>query len=157
MKILILFLGLIIVNLYAQSEKLEVSAKSFETDLKKGITELNGDVVITKGSDKLWADKVVIYSNQKNQPQKYTATGNVRFYAKLPDKEIKGRAKNAIYDVIKDEYQLIDSAVLEEIDKQNIVKGNLIIFNPSTQEASVKGSQKKPSTMSFIIENEQEQ
>lgn len=135
------------------SQTLNVSAHSFKSDLKKGVTELNGDVVIIKGNDKLWADQVVIETNAKNQPQKYTAIGNVRFYTKMPDKEMKGQSKKAIYDVQKDEYQLIDNAMIEEIGKKNIIKGKIIILNPKTQEASVKGSSEKPSTMTFIIDD----
>lgn len=134
------------------ADTLEVSAKTFQSDLKKGLTQLNGEVLVVKGEDKLWADKVVIETNKKNKPQKYTATGNVRFYAKMPDKEMRGRANKAVYNVIKDEYQLIDSAVIEEIGKKNIIKGNIIVLNPQTQEAFVKGSSQKPGMMTFIME-----
>ncbi|TLD97251.1 lipopolysaccharide transport periplasmic protein LptA [Helicobacter jaachi] len=134
-------------------EKLEVSAKSFQSDLKKGVTELNGEVVVVKGGDKLWADKVIIQTDKKNQPQKYTAIGNVRFHTKMPDKEMKGKAAKAIYDALKDEYQLIDNAIIEEVGKQNTIKGNIIVFNPKTQEAFIKGSNQKPGMITFIMES----
>ncbi|AAP77925.1 lipopolysaccharide transport periplasmic protein LptA [Helicobacter hepaticus] len=135
------------------ADTLEVSAKVFQSDLKNGLTELSGEVLVVKGEDKLWADKVVIETNKKNKPQKYTATGNVRFYAKMPNKEMRGKAKKAVYNVIKDEYQLIDSAMLEEIGKKNIIRGNMIVFNPQSQEAFVKGSSQKPGMMTFIMED----
>ncbi|WP_233706568.1 lipopolysaccharide transport periplasmic protein LptA [Helicobacter marmotae] len=136
----------------ASTEQLQVSAKKIESDLKKGQTLLNGDVVVTKGGDTLWADKVLIETNKKNQPTRYVASGNVRFHTKLPDKEFKGKAKKAIYDVQKDEYQLIDNAMIEEVGKQNSIKGDVITFSPSTEEALVKGSDKKPSVLTFIME-----
>ena len=135
------------------ADTLEVSAKVFQSDLKNGLTELSGEVLVVKGEDKLWADKVVIETNKKNKPQKYKATGNVRFYAKMPNKEMRGKAKKAVYNVIKDEYQLIDSAMLEEIGKKNIIRGNMIVFNPQSQEAFVKGSSQKPGMMTFIMED----
>lgn len=91
--------------------------------MQKGITELSGEVLVIRGEDRLWADQVIIETNKKRQPQKYTATGNVRFYAKLPDKEVKGQAKKAIYDVQKDEYQFIDSASIEEVGNKNLITG----------------------------------
>lgn len=141
--------------LWGEEDTIQVSAKSFQSDLKKGITQLNGDVVVIKGGDTLWADKVVIESDKKNRPQKYTATGNVRFHTKMPDKEMKGKAKKAVYDVNKDEYQLIDSAMIEEIGKKNTIKGDVIVFNPKTQEASIKGSDQKPGMITFTIEKKQ--
>lgn len=139
-----------------ESNTLKVSAKSFQSHLQKGITELKGEVIITKGEDKLYADKVIIHSNHKNQPQKYTATGNVRFFANAQERQMKGRAKKAVYNVAKDEYHLMDNALIEEVNTKNIIKGSTIIFNPKTQQATVQGSKNKPSTMSFVIENGKE-
>ena len=134
-------------------ENMEVSAKNFHSNLKKGITELEGEVIVSKGDDRLWADKVIIEMDKNNKPLKYTAIGNVRFLAKLPEREMRGRAKRAIYDAKKDEYQLIDNAFIEEVGKKNTIKGNVIIFNPKTQEASIQGSNQKPGVMTFIIED----
>ena len=145
--------ALLICGFGLKANTLEVSAKAFTSDLKKGITELNGEVLVIRGEDRIWADKVVIQTNKKNQPQKYTATGNVRFYAKFPDKEVRGQAKKAIYDAQKNEYQLIDGASIQEVGQKNTLTGNLIVFNMKTQEASVKGSSKKPSVMTFIMED----
>lgn len=148
---------LLCVFAWGKEEVLQVSAKNFQSDMKKGITELQGEVVVTKGGDTLWADKVIIETDKKNRPQKYTAIGNVRFHTKMPDKEMKGKAKKAIYDVAKDEYQLIDNAMIEEIGKQNTIKGNVIVFNPQTQEASIKGSNQKPGVITFIIEDKKQE
>ena len=51
------------------ADTLEVSAKVFQSDLKNGLTELSGEVLVVKGEDKLWADKVVIETNKKNKPR----------------------------------------------------------------------------------------
>lgn len=135
------------------ADTLEVSAKKFTSDMQKGITELNGEVLVARGEDRLWADQVIIETNKKRQPQKYTAIGNVRFYAKLPDKKVKGQAKKAIYDVQKDEYQFIDTASIEEVGKKNLITGNLIILNIKTQEASVKGSGQRPGVITFTMDS----
>ena len=149
----LLFLNICV---FGASAQLEVSANAIQSDLKKGETILTGNVIVIKDEDKLWADKVVIEINKKNQPLKYTATGNVRFYAKMPNKEVNGRAKKAMYDVQKDEYRLIDNAMVEESNKHNIIRGNLIVFNPTTEEASIKGSNQKPSVITFTMDNANE-
>lgn len=135
------------------TQHLEVSAKNIESDLKKGESILDGDVFVKRGEDKLWADKVFIESDKKLQPIKYTAIGNVRFYAKTQDKEMQGKANKAIYDVKKGEYQLLDNAMLEEIGKKNTIRGNIITFNPHSQEAQVAGSNQKPSVVTFIMDD----
>ncbi|CUU40865.1 MULTISPECIES: lipopolysaccharide transport periplasmic protein LptA [Helicobacter] len=147
-----------LVNFFALSlsatETLQVSAKKIKSDLKNGETTLSGDVFITKGEDKLWADSVIIETNKKNQPLKYTAIGSVRFYVKMPNKEISGRAKKATYDVQKDEYKLLDNAVIEEKGKTNIIRGNMIVLSPATEEASIQGTKQKPSVVTFSLDNE---
>lgn len=139
---------------FGETAQLEVSAKTIQSNLKKGQTILSGDVFVTKGEDKLWADEVVIETNKKNQPLKYTASGNVRFSVKMPDKEMSGRAKKAIYDVQKDEYSLMDNAVVEEKGKKNVIRGNVIILNPTTEEAFIQGSKQKPSMLTFTMDKE---
>ena len=141
----------------ATSSHLEVSAKTIQSDLKKGQTILSGEVMIIKGEDKLWADEVVIQTDKKNQPLTYTAIGNVRFYTKMPDKKIKEKKKRAVYDVQKDEYQLFNNAMIEEVGKSNAIRGNIITLNPTTQEASVKGSNQKPSVLTFIMEDDKKE
>ena len=81
----------------------------------------------------------------------------MRFYTKMPDKKIKGRAKRAVYDVQKDEYQLFNNAMIEEVGKSNAIRGNIITLNPTTQEASVKGSNQKPSVLTFIMEDDKKE
>lgn len=136
--------------LSAFSDVVEVSANSFISNALT--TELNGSVVVKKGQDTLQADKAIIQTDKNKKPTTYTAIGNVSFYAKLPDREIKGKANKAIYDAINDEYQLISNAKLEEIGKNNTITGDLIIFNMKTQEVSVSGSAKKPSVITFSID-----
>ena len=46
--------------------------------------------------------------------------------------------------------------MIEEIGKQNTIKGNVIVFNPQTQEASIKGSNQKPGVITFIIEDKKQ-
>ncbi len=42
------FLLFLCVCVWGQDEILQVSAKNFKSDMKKGITELQGEVVVTK-------------------------------------------------------------------------------------------------------------
>lgn len=137
----------------AEKSTLHISAQSLSANLNTGLIELNGKVVATKASDKLLANSVIIESKH-NKPLKYTAIGNVEFFANDKDKQMRGKALKAIYNVLNDEYQLLDSAELSEIGTDNVIKGNSIIFSAKAQSAYVKGSKQKPSSVTLSIEQE---
>ena len=72
------------------AEKLEVNAKTFRSDDRTNLIELNSDVFVKKANDKLWADKVVIKTDKKrtntksnphSRPDWINITPSMPFYA----------------------------------------------------------------------------
>ncbi|MGB1109084.1 MAG: lipopolysaccharide transport periplasmic protein LptA [Gammaproteobacteria bacterium] len=58
------------------NQPIGIEADFAEFNRDKGITIYNGHVVIEQGSRRFWADKVHIYTNDKDQLEKIIALGN---------------------------------------------------------------------------------
>ncbi|MGB5965421.1 MAG: lipopolysaccharide transport periplasmic protein LptA [Sulfurimonadaceae bacterium] len=138
-----------------QAEQLKVVAKSFHGDEKSGITVFKGDVKITKGSDKLNADTVTIYTNAKRKPTKYVAEGNVSFFIKTENKSIyKGTAGKAVFVPAKKEYHFYKSVHIKQIDEKKEINGEEVVISTVEGKARAKGGDTKPVIMTFEIEEE---
>ena len=46
------------------------------------------------------------------------------------------------------------SSEAEEKGKKNVIRGNVIILNPTTEEAFIQGSKQKPSMLTFTMGKE---
>nr|WP_231622542.1 lipopolysaccharide transport periplasmic protein LptA [Helicobacter heilmannii] len=139
-------------------ETLEVTADKFLANDQKKMTIIQGNVHIKKGKDTLTADKVVIYTNAKRKPTKYEAIGNVHFHLFTEDgREVKGHSDRLIYDALKQEYRLLQNAVVDEVGKVNSVKGEEIILSKEHGYADVLGGKDKPATFVFDMEDIQKE
>ena len=137
--------------------QLKIVAKSFTSDEKSGITVFSGDVKITKGSDKLNASKVTVYTNAKRKPIKYVAKGNVSFYIKTENKSIyKGTAGKAIFIPAKKEYHFYQNVHIEQLNEKKEINGEEVIISTVEGKAHAKGGDTKPVVMTFEIEEEEE-
>lgn len=140
-----------------QAEQLKVVAKSFHGDEKSGITVFKGNVKITKGSDKLNADTVTIYTNAKRKPTKYIATGNVSFFIKTENKSIyKGTAGKAVFVPAKKEYHFYKNVHIAQIDEKKEIIGEEVVISTVEGKARAKGGDRKPVIMTFEIEEEED-
>lgn len=137
-------------------DTLEIRAKHFSINDTTNLTELSGEVFIKKGEDKLWADKVTITMDKKHKPLEYTATGNVRFYAQQQEREVDGSAQKIIYDTLNDEYRLYDNAKITERGAKNAITGNFITFNTKKGQAQSQGTQNRPTTLIFMLDNDKD-
>lgn len=147
-----LAIALCCVSLVAK-DQVEITAKNFVADESKGETVITGDVVVVRGSDKLTSDSLVVFFDKKNRPQKYEAHGSVKFNITLQDgRKIKGSSKSAIYDPSKNEYHLLGDALVEEIGKENIARGEKIVINRVSGFANVSGGSKAPARLIFTFE-----
>nr|WP_240329838.1 lipopolysaccharide transport periplasmic protein LptA [Helicobacter suis] len=158
MKRLLCYLLLVgLVSALPIKETLEVTADKFlANDLKK-ITIIEGHVHIKKGKDTLIANKVIIYTNEKRQPTRYEAYGDVKFHLFTQDgREVEGHSDRLIYDALKQEYRLLQNAVVNEIGKVNSVKGEEIILSKEHGYADVLGSKDKPARFVFDMEDVQQ-
>lgn len=148
----IVAVGALVGGLMAK-DQVEITAKHFSADEKSRSTLITGDVVITRAQDRLEADKVIIFFDEKNRPLKYEAEGGVKFELHLPEgRHIKGRSKRAIYDASASEYHLLGEALVEERGKSNVIKGEKVIINRLSGAAKIAGDKNRPARLVFTFE-----
>ncbi|CAM2851062.1 lipopolysaccharide transport periplasmic protein LptA [Helicobacter felis] len=139
-------------------ETLEVSADKFTANEKKRITIIEGNVHIKKMQDTLTANKVIIYTNAKRKPIKYEAIGAVKFHIVTQDgRQVNGHSDRLIYDAIKQEYRLLQNAVVNEVGKINSIKGEEIILSKERGYADVFGGKNKPAKFVFDMDDIQQE
>ncbi len=148
-------LFLLLLSCIVAAEKLEIKAQSFTINNIINLAELDGEVFIKKGEDMLWADKVVIKMDKKRKPLEYTATGNVRFLAHQQEREINGSAQKIIYDTQNDEYRLYNNAKITEKGEKNAITGDYITFNTKKGQAQSQGTHNRPTTLIFMLDENQ--
>jgi len=148
-KALLLVVGLVGI---LSAQTVEIVADKFFADEIKQVTEFTGNVVITKGKDKLVAKKVVINFDKQRQPLKYVATGDVAIDMVVDDKVYFAKAQTAVYDPIKSEYTLIKDAFLHERVTNKKIYGDKIFVNQVTGRYEVESDGKKPVKFIFKVE-----
>jgi len=146
----------ILLNTILLAQELQIKANTFKADEKKGISIFQGDVNILKKNDELNASKVIIYTDKKNQPTKFMASGNVSF--KIQTKQgskYEGTANKVIYIPLKKEYYFYENVHLKQIDEKKEILGDEVILNTTDGKAYAKGLKKEPVIMIFNIAEEE--
>jgi len=151
-KLLITMLSMVAV---LNAEIVEVVADKFFADEVKQVTEFTGHVIVTKSKDKLVANKVTINFDNKKQPLKYIATGDVKIDLLMEEKEYFGSAETMIYDPIKNQYTLIKNAFLHEKITNKKVYGDRIWVDQTTGRYEVDSDGDKPVKFIFKVEEKQ--
>lgn len=110
-----------------KDQPIELMADSAEVDESKGLSIYKGNVDLTQGSIRVWADQVNVEHRGK-KPNKITAIGSpARFQQEAEDGLIKARAKRADYVVNSEILTLTGDAVL--IQGKDQVKNDRIIYD----------------------------
>lgn len=139
----------------AKPDVIDIVAQNFQ--IVGNVTTITGNVDIKKGSDRLFADKVIVYTDKARKPLKYEAIGNVRFSIITTDKrELKGKSNRLVYQVKQNEYRLYDNAFVEEIGKPNVLKGDEIVLSGSGDYANIVGKKKAPARVTFTLDKDDE-
>ncbi|WP_233704357.1 lipopolysaccharide transport periplasmic protein LptA [Helicobacter cynogastricus] len=139
-------------------ETLEVTADKFIANEKRRMTTIEGNVHIKKMQDTLTAKKVIIYTNAKRKPIKYEAIGAVKFHIVTQDgRQIDGHSDRLVYDAIKQEYRLLQNAVVNEVGKINSIKGEEIILSKEHGYADVLGGKNRPAKFVFDMDDIQQE
>lgn len=139
----------------AKPDVIDIVAQNFQS--VGNVTTITGNVDIKKGSDRLFADKVIVYTDKARKPLKYEAIGNVRFSIITTDKrELKGKSNRLVYQVKQNEYRLYDNAFVEEIGKPNVLKGDEIVLSGSGDYANIVGKKKAPARVTFTLDKDEE-
>ncbi|MDD6056026.1 MAG: LptA/OstA family protein [Helicobacter sp.] len=151
MKFLI-FLMFFCLNAFAN--EIQISAKELIADEKKRLTHLKGGVEIKRLSDKLSAEEAYIFLDSNNRPTKMQAKGGVKFFFTLKDgRKIQGESQEALYFPRSKEYQILGNAVVREVEKNNVVRGDKIIIKQNEGFINVVGQENKPAKLIFKLED----
>lgn len=139
------------------SEELQIKAKSFHADEKKGISVFNGNVNIIKSGDELNASKVTIYTDSKNQPTKFITEGQSSFkITTLENSVYTGKAHKVIYLPKKKEYRFYKNVHLKQVDEKKEIIGEEVVLNIIDGKAYAKGAKSEPVIMIFNILKDEE-
>ena len=98
-----------------KDQPMTLEADSASIDDGSGVSLYEGNVVVTQGSLKLWADKLWIH-RRDGKTEKLISEGKPTHFEQLTDDQqmIRGHALRAEFYPQKDELLLFDDAVLEQ-------------------------------------------
>lgn len=151
--ILILFL-----TMSLTAKELKIKANQFNADENKGISIFQGNVNIQKGSDELNATKVTVFTDEKHQPTKFIAVGNVSFYIMTKQGSIyRGKAERAIYMPLIKEYHFFKNVHLTQVDEKKEIIGEEVVLKTTEGKAYAKGAKKEPVIMIFKMAPQEEE
>ncbi|BAK78088.1 lipopolysaccharide transport periplasmic protein LptA [Pseudogulbenkiania sp. NH8B] len=122
-----------------QSKPIEINANSGTLDQLKGHTVWEGNVVVTQGTLRVNADRVVVTRDDKGN-QTVQATGKVvTFRQKMDGKDeyIEGQASRLDYTGITNTAVLTGNARVKR--GEDLVIGDVITYNTQSQTYQVKG------------------
>ena len=138
-----------------KDQPIQLEADSVDIDEASGVSIYQGNVIVTQGSLKLWADKMWIY-RKNGVTEKIVTKGNPTHFRQLLDdseEETKGQAKQAEFYVQKDEIHLINEAMLEQ--KQDKFRSDRIIYLRSKSLVKAGASAQGKQRVHVTIEPEQ--
>jgi len=134
---------LLVFAFLAFAQELKVTSGYFHYDMQKKISLFKGDVKVVKGKDKIFADEMTVYFNDKKKPVKFIAQGNVRFVIALDQHSTyKGTANKLIYQLNNGNIILLGNAKIVKLETKESIKGDKIILNRITKNAEVIGGKK---------------
>ncbi len=137
-----------------RDQPMHLEADSVSIDEETGVSLYEGNVVITQGSLKLWADKLWIH-RRDGKTQKFVSEGQPTRFRQLTDdqQEVKGRALRAEFYVDRDLLLLFDEAVLEQGADQ--FRSDRIVYNRANAQVRAGASAEGKQRVHVIIEPEQ--
>lgn len=134
------------------SQELQIKADSFNGDEKLGISTFEGNVNVIKERDELNASKVVVNTDEKHQPTKFTATGSTSFTIYTKEGSLyKGKAEKVIYFPDNKEYHFFQNVHLKQIDEKKEIIGDEVILKSVEGKAYAKGLKEEPVIMIFKL------
>ena len=154
MKIILLILITIVLN----ASELQIKAKTFNSDQKKGISIFKGDVNIIKGHDELNASTVTVYTDKEQQPIKYISEGDVSFAITTANgAQYRGKAQKTIYIPKTKEYFFYKDVHLRQIGEKKEIIGDEVVLKTIDGKAYATSKSNKPVIMIFDIKEENEE
>jgi len=145
-------------TLSLSSQELQIKAKLFNSDQKKGVSVFKGDVNIIKGNDELNASRVVIYTDDEQQPKKFVAEGNASFVIQTQDgSKYRGKAQKVVYIPKSKEYYFYGDVYLKQLNEKKEIIGSEVILKTVEGKAYARGKEEKPVIMIFNLPKDKEE
>ncbi|MCU7852235.1 MAG: lipopolysaccharide transport periplasmic protein LptA [Candidatus Thiodiazotropha sp. (ex Monitilora ramsayi)] len=134
-----------------RDQPMHLEADSVSIDEGTGISLYQGNVVITQGSLKLWADRLWIH-RRDGKTDKLISEGQPTRFQQTTDEqeEVRGRALRAEFYVDRDELLLFDDALLEQGPDQ--FRSDRIIYNRTSSQVKAGTSADGKQRVQVIIE-----
>jgi lipopolysaccharide export system protein LptA len=128
-----------------------LEADSVSIDDSTGVSLYEGNVVITQGSLKLWADRLWIH-RRNGKTEKLVSEGSPTHFQQLTDDKqvIRGHALRAEFYPERDELLLFDDAVLEQGADQ--FRSDRILYNRLSAQVKAGASAAGKQRVQVIIE-----
>ncbi len=154
MKYFLLIFLFVVEMVFAKSQNVEITSKSFEADELTRISKFVGNVKVKKGYDTITSDKLVVNFDKKRVPIKYTAMGNAKFRLMINKKHYAGKADKITYSPVKKIYTFFGNAFLQDMDSGKKIYGDTIMINQSDGKYSVKSNGKQPVKFIFKVKDQ---
>jgi len=125
---------------FSRNSDAPLQADADDASNTAGVTTLSGQVDIRQGETRILADLVKIYGGSTGvgpdtgDVNRMEAIGN--FYYLTPNQEVRGN--NGIYTKETDTFTVTGDVIL--LQGENVVTGNTLIYNLTTEEARVVGT-----------------
>lgn len=134
-----------------RDQPMHLEADSVSIDEGTGVSLYQGNVVITQGSLKLWADRLWIH-RRDGKTDKLISEGQPTRFQQTTDEqeEVRGRALRAEFYVDRDELLLFDDALLEQGPDQ--FRSDRIIYNRTSSQVKAGTSADGKQRVQVIIE-----
>lgn len=135
-----------------RDQPMRLEADSVSIDDASGVSLYEGNVVITQGSLKLWADRLWIH-RRNGETEKIVSEGNPTRFRQLLDgdgEEVRGQALRAEFFIDRDELLLYDNALLEQGPDQ--FRSDRILYNRASAQVKAGTSAKGTQRVQVIIE-----
>lgn len=100
-----------------QNQPIQIEADGVEIDDGRHLSTYTGNVEVSQGSMRLWADRVTVNHKASRRPNRIIAVGKPVRYRQLMEKdgkEVKAKAMRMEYDVGSEEILLVDQAELTQ-------------------------------------------
>jgi len=125
---------------FARNNDAPIDASADDIVNSNGVTVLSGQVDVRQGETRILADQMKLYSggtgvaSATSDISKIEASGN--FYYITPEQEVRGT--NGVYTQADDTFVVTGDVIL--LQGENVVTGDRLIYNLTTQEAKVVGT-----------------
>ncbi len=132
-----------------QAEKLEITADKFIAKDAEKMVRFLGHAQIIQGETRVRASRVIVYFNEDNSTQKYSALGGAHFRIKKLETDYRGSCNEMHYLPQKKLYILKGNVkVKDQKNKRTITASEVKIYS-TTGAFTIEGSKKSTAKLTF--------